>query len=210
MLLQKNPFETHVDEYEAWFDNYPFVFSSEMLAIKRQFEKLPENLVGIEVGMGSGRYAVELGIKEGIEPSVALRELALKKGLDVMDAVAEHLPYADLSFDFVLFVSIEHLSNLKQALMEAHRVLKPEAHVLIAFIDKNSSLFKKYNEKRTVFYQQAKFYSVDKVTSLLKEFGFKDPQFMQTLFTDIDEIDETEEAIDGYGEGSFVVALARK
>lgn len=210
MLVQKDPFETHVSEYEAWFDRYPEVFNSEMLALKRQFEKLPENLHGIEVGMGSGRYAIELGIKEGVEPSDKLRDLALEKGLDVMDAVAEHLPYKDLSFDFVLFVSIEHLSNLKESLLEAHRVLKTGGHLIIAFIDKESSLFKKYNEKRSVFYRQATFYSVKKVASLLKECAFKELQFMQTLIKDIDEIKEIEEPKEGFGEGSFVIISAIK
>jgi len=209
-MLQTAPFNKYVSEYEAWFEKYNEVFMSEISAIKRQFEKLPENLRGIEIGLGSGRYAMELGIKEGIEPAKNLREIALERGLDVVDAHAEHLPYKDQSFDFVLFVTIEHLDNLKLAISEAYRVLKPGASIIITFIDKDSKLAKKYIQHRSEFYKHAQFYSVKKVSELVNEFGFKNPEFIQSLFDDIDNIKEIEVAKEGYGEGSFVVIRATK
>jgi len=209
-MLQTAPFNKYTDEYEAWFEKYNDVFLSEISAIKRQFKKLPEALHGIEIGMGSGRYALELGIKEGIEPANNLREIAYERGLDVLDAHAEHLPYKDRSFDFVLFVTIEHLDNLKLAISEAYRVLKPNANIIIAFIDKDSQLAKKYIQHRSEFYKHAKFYSVKKVEELVIEYGFKNPEFIQTLFKDIDKIKEIEVAKEGYGEGSFVVIKATK
>ena len=209
-MLQTAPFNKYVSEYEAWFEKYNEVFMSEISAIKRQFEKLPENLRGIEIGLGSGRYAMELGIKEGIEPAKNLREIAFERGLDVVDAHAEHLPYKDQSFDFVLFVTIEHLDNLKLAISEAYRVLKPGASIIIAFIDKDSKLAKKYMHHRSEFYKHAQFYSVKKVSELVNESGFKNPEFIQSLFDDIDNIKEIEVAKEGYGEGSFVVIRATK
>ena len=73
-----------------------------------------------------------------------MRELAIKRGLDVMDGTAEHLPYKDLHFNFVLFVTICHLDNVNEALKEAYRVLKNYGSIIIAFIDKNSSLGEEY------------------------------------------------------------------
>lgn len=209
-MLQTAPFNKYTDEYEAWFEKYNDVFLSEIVAIKRQFEKLPENLIGIEIGLGSGRYAMELGIKEGIEPAKNLREIAIERGLDVIDAHAEHLPYRDQSFDFVLFVTIEHLDNLKLALSEAYRVLKSGASIIIAFIDKDSQLAQKYIQHRSKFYKHAQFYRVKKVSELVNEFGFKNPEYIQCLFDDIDNIKEIEVPKEGYGEGSFVVIKATK
>ena len=68
-MLQTEIFNKNVEVYEAWYDNYPEVFQSEIVAIREQLFKLPENIYGIEVGLGTGRFSKALGIKEGIEPS---------------------------------------------------------------------------------------------------------------------------------------------
>lgn len=211
-MAKTDPFETHLKEYEDWFDRYPAVYESELLAIRSHFDDLPENLNGIEVGLGTGKYSLPLGIKQGVEPAKTMREEALKRGLEVMDARAEHLPYKDLQFDFVLFVTVCHLDDLGDALKEAHRVLKPKGSVIIGFIDKEGQLGKQYEQKRakSTFYREAWFYSVDKMKELLKEKGFKKPVFLQTLFAEIDEIKSVEEPKEGTGEGSFVVVRAEK
>jgi hypothetical protein len=74
------PFDTHVSEYEEWFDEYPAVFKSEVEALR---EMMPEGdkLTGIEVGLGTGRFSEALGIKEGVEPSENMRALAIKGAL---------------------------------------------------------------------------------------------------------------------------------
>jgi hypothetical protein len=45
---------------------------------------------------------------------------------------------------------------------------------------------------------------------LLKETGFKDLEFNQTLFNDLNEIKKIQIPKQGYGEGSFVVVKATK
>lgn len=211
-MLQIEPFEKHTTEYEAWFDKYNIVYQTELLAIKNHLEQLPENIIGIEVGIGSGKYALPLGIKEGVEPSEKMRELAIKRGLDVMDGTAEHLPYKDLHFDFVLFVTICHLDNVNEALKEAYRVLKNDGSIIITFIDKNSSLGEEYEKKRnkSKFYKYARFYAVNDVLALLKVAKFKNPVITQTIFKNLDDIKEIEQPKEGFGEGAFVVIRANK
>ena len=68
-MVQVEKFNKYVDEYEQWYEVYPEVYQSEIIAIEEQLRKLPENIRGIEVGLGTGRFAQPLGIKEGIEPS---------------------------------------------------------------------------------------------------------------------------------------------
>ena len=65
-------FDKNVADYEAWYEAYPEVYTSELSAIRTHFERLPENIRGIEVGLGTGRFSVPLGIREGIEPSAPM------------------------------------------------------------------------------------------------------------------------------------------
>ena len=211
-MTQIGIFEKNVGEYEKWYEDYSEVYQSELAAIKEQLLKLPENIRGIEVGLGTGRFAQPLGIKEGVEPSEAMAEKAMKRGIEIIDGVAEKLPYGDMQFDFVLFVTICHLDSIKNALAEAHRVLKPKGSILIGFLDKEQSVAKHYIEKRqqSTFFAKAKFYPINRIKSLLKETRFKDLEFNQTLFGDLDDIKEIQMPKQGFGEGSFVVVKATK
>jgi ubiquinone/menaquinone biosynthesis C-methylase UbiE len=206
------PFNEHVAEYEQWYENYPFVFKSEVEAIR---ELLPRGntIYGIEVALGTGRFAQELGIKEGIEPSPNMRALALKKGIEVLSAKAENLPYKDMRFDFVLMVfCISYFDDLTVAFREAQRVLKNGGSLIVGFIDKESIIGKFYEQRKpeSVFYRQANFYSLKRITLELKQLGFKNLQYSQTLFHALDDIKELESAKPGYGEGSFVLIKAIK
>lgn len=211
-MAKTNAFDTNFEEYQEWFEKYPAVFNSEIIAIKSQFDALPEKLNGIEVGIGIGKYALELGIKQGVEPSKTLRSEAVRNGLEVMDAAAENLPYGDMQFDFVLFVTVCHLENAKKAFQEAQRVLKKGGSVIIGFIDKNSKIGKHYEQIRaqSVFYREAWFYSLEKMEEALKEVGFKELNYVQTLFGGLDDINENQAPKEGTGEGSFVVVRAIK
>lgn len=211
-MLKTDVFSEHVEAYEAWYEKYPMVYLSEVAAIKEQFLKLPENIKGIEVGLGTGRFAQPLGIKEGIEPSTEMAKKAIKRGIEVVSGTAENIPYKDLQFDFVLFVTICHLSNIKEALKEANRVLKPKGSLIIGFIDKDREIGKVYEEKRqqSTFFRYANFYTVDYITKILKKAGFKDLEFNQTLFGNLDEISKVQLPKLGVGEGSFVVVRAIK
>ncbi len=205
-------FDAHVAEYEDWYDEYPFVFKSEVEAIR---EMLPEGeaLRGIEVALGTGRFSEALGIKEGIEPSANMRALAKQKGIDVVDAVAEQLPYGDLRFDFVLMAfCISYFEDLHTVFKEANRILKRDGVLIIGFLDKDSAIGKQYDlhKPESTFYKNATFYSVDKVLLELNNANFKHFKLCQTLFHPLHEIKSLEAAKPGYGEGSFVVIQAKK
>jgi hypothetical protein len=63
---------------------------------------------------------------------------------------------------------------------------------------------------RSTFFRYANFYSVAHLTKMLKEAGFKDLEYVQTLFGTLDDIKRVQLPKQGYGEGSFVVAKAAK
>lgn len=211
-MLKTEIFDKYVEDYEAWYDKYPEVYQSELAALKEQFKKLPENIRGIEVGIGTGRFAKPLGIKEGIEPSEAMAKKAVRRKIEVLKGVAEYLPYGDLQFDFVLFVTICHLDNVKLAIEQAHRVLKHKGAIIIGFLDKDQSVPKEYKERseRSTFFNKVQFYSVKYIKEIIEETGFKNLEFNQTLFGTLDSIKEIQLPKSGYGQGSFVVIKATK
>jgi len=114
-----------------------------------------------------------------------MASLARQRGIEVVEGVAEALPFQDGSFDFVLMVTVIcFLNDVEKALSEACRVLKPGGCIIIAFIDKNSPIGKTYEQYKNenVFYKEATFYSVEDVTGLLQSAGFKNLSFCQTVF----------------------------
>lgn len=48
------------NEYDVWFEKHPNLYQSELLAMK---QAIPQNKTGIEIGVGSGRFAEPLNIK---------------------------------------------------------------------------------------------------------------------------------------------------
>jgi len=209
-MVRTKPFEEHSLLYEAWFEKNRFVYDSELLAVQTQ---LPEMGKGVEIGVGSGRFAAPLGITIGIEPAVAMRGMARDRGIEVIGGAAEDLPLKECAFDFALMVTaICFLDNAEAALQEAYRVLKPNGSLVIGFVDKDSLIGRSYLRKRheSLFYGIATFFSVDEVVNYLRKSGFRDLKFSQTIFRPLKEITSIEPIKDGYGEGSFVVIRARR
>ena len=207
-MAKIEPFEKFAYRYEDWFEKNKFVYKSELLAVR---EQLPESGEGIEIGVGSGRFAGPLGIKIGIEPSGEMRKIAQGKGIKVVDGIAEALPFDNSQFEFALMVTtICFLDDIETAFRETYRVLKPGGCLIVGFIDKNSPIGKLYQQhkKNSVFYRVAIFYSVDEVISYLKKANFKDFNFNQTIFHNLTQIRDIEPVKEGYGEGSFVVIKA--
>ncbi len=204
------PFEKYSIKYDKWFRENKFAYQSEINAIK---DILPRFDNAIEIGIGTGKFAVPLGIKFGVEPSARMRKVAQNRGLEVMDGVAENLPLKNDSFDLALMVTtLCFLDDARKAFAEIYRILKPEGYFINGFIDGNSDIGKIYqkSKKKSIFYKTAIFYSVEEVIKLLKETCFKNIQFRQTIFRPVDNINKLEPVKEGYGKGSFIVFRAQK
>ena len=78
--------------------------------------------------------------------------------------------------------------------------------------DRNSLIGQKYlkHQKESVFYKIATFFSVGEVVKVMRQAGFKDFVFRQTIFQSLSETDDKERVKPGYGEGSFVALRGRK
>ena len=142
-----------------------------------------------------------------------MAELARKKGIEVVPGVAEHLPYMDAEFSFVLMVTtVCFLDDRDLAFGEARRVLKPGGSFVIGFVDRDSPLGKEYQARKdkNAFYQHATFYATKDIVTALGQAGFGSFEYRQTLFQPLDVMAEVEPAMEGYGKGSFVVVRGVK
>lgn len=203
-------YDSHATEYDAWFEENNPLYLSELQAVRKL---LPQTGIGVEIGVGTGRFAQPLGIKIGVEPSQPMRVMAEKRGITVYNAVAEALPLNNEQFDYVLMVTtICFLDDVEKAFKEAYRVLKQKGSLVVAFIDKNSPLGKLYEQKKqsSVFYKDATFYTVNEVVDYLKRARFNDFSFTQTIFPETDNSQDIQPAREGYDEGSFIVARGMK
>ena len=104
------------------------------------------------------------------------------------------------------------LDDVEKAFGEVLRILEPGGYFINGFVDKNSRLGKIYQKIKheNVFYKEANFYSVDEVKKYLMKSGFTDLSFSQTIFKNIDDINEIDKVKKGYGLGSFIVISAKK
>jgi ubiquinone/menaquinone biosynthesis C-methylase UbiE len=210
MRHKKSPFEAYHSRYETWFQRYAAVYYSELLAVHAL---LPRQGLGIEIGVGTGRFAAPFGIRVGLDPSRAMLAYAIERGISSIQGTAEALPFRDAVFDYGLVITtICFVDDPLKMLNEAHRVLKSQAALVIGFIDGASRLGQQYlaHQNESVFYRAARFYSALEVEKLLGDTGFVDLTWRQTLSKPLNEIQEIEPLFDGHGHGGFLVVKAIK
>jgi SAM-dependent methyltransferase len=199
------PFATHHRRYEGWFGRHEAAYLSELLAVRAL---LPLEGNGVEIGVGTGRFAAPFGIKVGLDPSKEMLAYAVARGISCVQGTAEALPLKGGSFDYALSVTtICFVDDPEAMLTEACRILKPGGSLVIGFIDRTSAVGEPYlaGQAENVFYREATFYSALEVSRLMRKAGFSKQMWVQTLFRSLEETKQIEPLRSGYGEGAFVV-----
>lgn len=201
-------FDRYYKKYDAWYDTHVCAFLSELEAVKKA---LPRRGKGLEIGCGTGRFAAALGIHTGIDPSSPMRKLACARGVNAVAGRGENIPFPAGAFDYAaIIITLCFVQDPAQVLTEANRVLKKRGRIAVGIVDKQSSLGRFYQQKKSVFYKQARFFSVKEVTKLLKQCGFGTFSYYQTLSALPDAMVSVEHAAKGFGKGGFVVISAVK
>lgn len=209
-MARSAPFAAHHRRYEAWFEHHRAAYISELLAL-RPF--VPYTGRGIEIGVGTGRFAGPLGVAVGVDPAPEMLAYARARGIEVVEGVAEALPFAPASFAFALVVTtICFVDAPAQMLAEAHRVLQPGGRLVLGFIDRDSALGQEYlaHQAQNVFYRAATFYRAAEVEQLLRGEHFAISGWAQTLVHPLAETHEIEPVRPGHGRGAFVVVAAER
>ena len=94
-------FDEHHKRFDAWYDRHRAAYLSELQAVRKA---LPPHGTGLEVGVGTGRFAGPLGIAKGIDPSEKMVAAAVRRGVDAIVGRGEALPFPDDGFDHVAII----------------------------------------------------------------------------------------------------------
>lgn len=203
------PFVTYHRRYDDWFKRHEAAYLSELLAVRAL---LPWEGTGLEIGVGTGRFAVPLGVAFGIDPAFPMLDYARARGVNVVSGVGEALPFANDLFNHVLIVTTICFSeDVGATLAEARRVLRPGGWIIIGFIDRESPLGLEYltHQAENVFYRDATFFSASEVDALLAKCGFGERNWVQTLSRPLAQVRNIEPVRPGTGHGAFLVVRAR-
>jgi len=156
-------FDIYAEKYDEWYERHRSLYLSELEAVK-----LLECRGGLEIGIGSGRFATELGLSCGVDPSYRMLRL-VKGGIDLVVGVGEALPFRSDSYPCSLVVvTLCFADDPQQLLREASRV---SPRVVACIVPRDSPWGRRYAElgkRGHVFYSHAKFYTVGEVVDMMR------------------------------------------
>lgn len=210
-----NAFDLYAEDYDRWFDTEEgrAIFKMELEAVRFLIKDIEHPF--LEIGVGSGRFAKELGIDLGIDPSTRLLDIAKSRGIKVKRASGEKLSFGDESFGgvFILF-TLCFVEYPEGVLSESRRVMEKGGGLIIGIINRESpwgELYMKKGKEGHPIYKHARFYSTDEATKMVEKENMKIEGYSSTLCQPPSERPYKEivhhKAIDDAG---FVCILARK
>ncbi len=205
-----SPFDLYANEYDVWFDQHTDMYQAELNALR---QLVPDHGCGLEVGVGTGRFSNPLGIRVGVDPSLAMLQIAKSKDLFAINAVGEYLPFKDCQFDYAVMVTVLcFVDDALKLLTEVKRVVKDRGKIITAFIDRNSELGRLYdlNKDKDRFFMNAKFYSALEIAEYYNGIGLSGIEYVQTIIGLPDSNTGSLGIFKGYGKGAFVVISGMK
>lgn len=206
-MRDTNPFETRAAEYDTWFDTHPAQFESELRTIRTL---LPEQGGRwVEIGVGTGQFASQLGIELGVEPAAAMAARAEARGVRVVRGTAEDLPLGSGAFDVVFFITtLCFVSDVGRALAEARRVLAPGGLLIAGVLPREGKIGRQISSRSAdAFLCLAKPLTLPELRALLATADFRVDCEASTL-ADPEAPERVEEPKAGSECGSFVVVRA--
>ncbi|MDR0349216.1 MAG: class I SAM-dependent methyltransferase [Tannerella sp.] len=145
----KNSFDKYAEIYDAWFLENKNVLYSE---IKLAAYMLKDAGRILSMGCGSGLFEMilekEFGIviKDGVEPSTDMAEIARKRGLTVEVGTAENVFPEQGKYDTILYNGCPgYISGLEKALENSYNALNKQGRILLIDIPRESSYGILYN-----------------------------------------------------------------
>jgi Methylase involved in ubiquinone/menaquinone biosynthesis len=119
-------FKARALDYDAWYVKHPSLYKSELLAAARL-----DCRGGVEVGVGTGRFAAPLGLRAGVDPAREMLKLAPHE-LDLVEGVGEMLPLRSRAFTCALLVvTLCFVQDPAAVLREAMRVAERVAACIV-------------------------------------------------------------------------------
>ena len=233
--MENNSFDCYAEKYDAWFLENRNVLYSEVKLVAH-FLKDADRI--LSVGCGSGLFEMilekEFGItiKDGIEPSEDMAEIAKKRGLSVEIGTAEDQCIESGRFNTILYNGCpSYISNLEKAIANSYDALSDGGKIILIDVPKESSYGLLYNLAKAtetwnhellkdvyprnpypieLVYQSNWRTTAEKI-ALLEHAGFSRLEFAQTLTKHpIYSNNIIEEPIAGYDCGDYVAICGYK
>lgn len=202
-------FDEHAEEYDRWFDRHENEFRAEVEAM----QPFVPGGTGVEIGAGTGRFSLPLGVPVGVEPAEGMARIARSRGLCVCRAFGERLPFAGERFDFALAVTVfSFIDLLAPVLKEICRILVPGGFLVAGMIDRESPMGKRLQSGKEAhrFFRAARLLSVSELKNDLQKAGFRGFEYRQTLLETPGESGDPFRVLPGTGKGAFVAFRCRK
>lgn len=181
-------FERSASSYEDWYSKPMgvYAFKSELDGLKTL---LPISGVGLDIGAGTGIFAEHLSTVERtiicLDPSYNMTEKAADRGLTVILAVAENIPLRSGIIDFAYLVTVlEFVPNPQDMLNSVSTVLKEDAPLILAFINRDSvwgKLYTRRSENEESVFHFSRLYSLAEVCQFLRDSGYIVDKIVGTL-----------------------------
>lgn len=203
--MDPKSFDQYASQYDAWFMKNENVLLSELRLVVYFMEK-PGRV--FSVGCGSGLFEMllekEYGIpvKEGIEPSEGMANIAIKRGMKVRIETAEQADFGIDEYDTILFNGTpSYITDLQKAFDKAFAALRHNGKIIVIDVPKESSYATMYNLAKALntwdhpllqgihpadpypieFVKIANWRTTHEKSEMLKKSGFEDLHFAQTL-----------------------------
>lgn len=179
------PFESYANQYDAWYDSDrgKILYENEKRCLKNLIKDCNGRV--LEVGAGTGRFAVLAQDVVGVDITESPLRIAKSRGIRVIKAKAEELPFRENVFSCVmLIVTICFVDNPRSVLEEARRILKEDGKIIIGAVFLDSEWGKFYEQKKKeghIFYKLATFYSFEDFKKIVNSAGLRIKRVLGTL-----------------------------
>lgn len=233
--MEEKQFDKYAEEYDAWFLKNQNLLYSEVKLVAHFLKDAGETL---SIGCGSGLFemilAKEFGIdiKNGIEPSEGMAEIARRRGMNVTLSTAEEADFGIEKYDTLLFNGTpSYINDLQTSFNKAYAALRKGGHIVVIDVPKEGNYATMYNLAKTLgdweeplladvhpqdpypieFVKVAHWRTTAEKVEMLNKAGFTNLEFAQTLTKHpLYSNNVLEEPIEGYDCGDYVAICATK
>ena len=233
--MEKKSFDQYAEKYDAWFLENKQVLYSEVKLVAHFLKDAGRIL---SIGCGSGLFEMilekEFGItiKDGLEPSSDMAEIARKRGMTVEINSAEDADYGTETYDTILYNGCpSYITNLEKSVTYSYKALRKRGKIILIDVPKESSYGILYNLAKATgswehpllenvyprnpypieLVKQANWRTTAEKIETLQKAGFVDLESAQTLTKHpIYSNNSIEEPTSGYDSGDYVAICGYK
>lgn len=214
MVDSDNAFDVLAERYDSWYESGAgkAIYENELECVAGM---VPEDGPLLEIGVGTGRFAMRFPSSFGVDPALGALRLAVERGIRPVAGRGEELPFREGSFGCILIIAtLCFVDDPLKTLKEAKRVLKDGGCLVIGFIPGDSEwgvLYEKKKQEGHTFYKNARFFTYGEMKGLIQAAGLEVSRVRSTLLEGPGKDQRGPGVVEGNPDGpGFVCVLAGK